>query len=151
MVSDDGRKLNFSERDRRRREGNSDERAHDGLRSKEATAQYLRKIDQLFSEPKDETAKLVDAVREAHGTPQLAAACRQYLDQAGTPTEPALIAMFFDARDRELTVCVLEALRDAVQAGQFEVPRSLQSPLRTLAYGTDDNVASLAEDLLGGA
>lgn len=151
MVPNDGQKLSFSERDRRRREGKSDERASEGLRSKEATAQYLRKIDQLFSGPKDEVTQLADAVRAAHGTPQLAEACRQYLDQAGAPTEPALIAMFLDARDRELTVHVLEALRDAIQAGQFEMPRSLQSPLRTLAYGTDDSVASLAEELLGGA
>lgn len=151
MASDDGRKLSFSERDRRRREGRSGEPAREGLRSKEATAQYLRKIDQLFSGPKDEATKLADAVRAAHGSPQLAEACRAYLDQIGAPTDPALISMFLDSRDCELMLRVLEALCAAGQDGQVELSRGLQSQLRTLVYGADEAVAALAEELLQGA
>ncbi len=150
MAAGDGRKLSFSERDRLRREGKSGERPREGLPSKEATAQYLRKIDQLFSEPKTEAAKLAEAVRAAHGSPKFAEACRAYFDQAGAPTDPALISMFLDSRDSEIIVRALEALGVVVASGSIELSRGLQSQLRTLAHGADDAVAALAEELIQG-
>lgn len=150
MASGDGRKLSFSERDRMRREGSPHERASEGLRSKEATAQYLRKIDRLFSGAESEAEKLAAAVRDAHGTPKLAQACHAYLQQIGVPTDASLVSMFLDSRDSALILSVLEVFGDAVRAGEAEISRGLQSQLRTLADGADEQLAVLAEELLQG-
>lgn len=151
MASNDRRKLSFSERDRMRREGKTHERASEGLHSKEATAQYLRKIDRLFSGPANETEKLAAAVRDAHGTPKLAETCHAYLQQIGVPTDASLVSMFLDSRDPALMLPALEAFGDVVRAGGIEIPRGLQSQLRTLVDGADDQLAALAEELLQGA
>ncbi len=154
MGHDDDRKLTYSERDRLRREGGGGggqpRREGGGLHGKHSTEQYLKKLDRLFSGTKSELEKLIDTVRDAHGTPQLADACRQYVEEAGVPTDPALVSMFLDSRDSELMVCSLEALLGQVGSEGFELSRGLQSQLRTLVDGADDAVASLAEELLEG-
>jgi hypothetical protein len=149
----DGDKLSFSERDRRRREGpSSRERRPAGVsKAKEeaATKHYVKQLDGLFSKTKGgaETEKLQAALRAAHGTSELADACRQYREVAGYPEDAALLGMFLDSGDVELVVGGLQALQAACEAGGFKASGGLRSQVRMLAEDPDDEVAELAEAL----
>jgi len=148
-------KLSFSELDRRRRERSaSDERRPRGKAAQEraqaASKQYLKEIDGIFSGGnKAEVEKLAAAMRDAHGTPALADACRAYLSAAGAPTAAPLISLFLDAGEPEIILAGLEALRLASAGGAVKVTGGLRSQLRILAEDADDAVAEAAEDLLG--
>ncbi len=149
----DGDKLSFSERDRRRREGGGgDENRPQGVskfRQEQAANQYLKKLDGLFAKPGAELEKLAAAVRAAHGTELLTDACRAYRDTAGCPSHPALIGMFLDSGDSELMVGVLESLiRQSGSGEALELSGGLRSQLRMLVDGRDSVIAGLAEDLL---
>jgi len=150
----DGDKLSFSERDRRRREGSSSSREHrpKGIpRAKEEalTKQYIKQLDGLFSKTRGgaEIERLGAAVRAAHGTSGLADACRHYCEVAGFPDEPALLGMFLDSGDAALVVGGLEALRAAYATPGFKASAGLRSQIRMLAEDPDDEVAELAEAL----
>jgi hypothetical protein len=149
----DGDKLSFSERDRRRREGRpSQERRPKGVsKAKEeaVTKQYVKQLDGLFSKTKGgaEVERLGAAIRAAHGTSGLADACRQYREIAGFPEDAALLGMFLDSGDAELVVGGLEALQAACEAGGFKASGGLRSQIRMLAEDPDDEVAELAETL----
>lgn len=149
----DGDKLSFSERDRRRREGSGgDENRPQGVskfRQEQAANQYLKKLDGLFAKPGAEQEKLAAAVRAAHGTDSLTDACRAYRDAVGCPSHPALIGMFLDSGDSELMVGVLESLIGQSASGEApELSGGLRSQLRMLVDGRDSVIAGLAEDLL---
>ena len=149
-------KKSFSELDRRRREGRSrpEERRPASpaqqARLEAAKKQYLKQIDGLFAKGKGgaEGERLAAAVREARGTPGLAAACRAYRDAVGVPSDAALIACFLDADDAELALAALEALRAAREQGSLSLGSGLRTQLRMLAESPDDAVASAAEELL---
>ena len=149
----DGDKLSFSERDRRRREGRpSQERRPKGVsKAKEeaVTKQYIKQLDGLFSKTKGgaEVEQLGAAIREAHGTSGLADACRQYREVAGFPEDAGLLGMFLDSGDPELVVGGLKALQTACEAGGFKASGGLRSQIRMLAEDPDDEVAELAEEL----
>lgn len=96
----------------------------------------------------EEGAALASAVRDAHGTPGLAAACRAYVDARGTPATVELLSIFLDSGDRSLMLPALERLYEAKQAGKLEVKGGLKSQLRVLAQDPDDEIAGLSEDLL---
>ena len=87
-------------------------------------------------------------MREAHGTPELPAACRAYRDAAGLPDDPALLGLFLDCGESELVVAALDAMIPRVEAREVELSKGQQSQLRTLAMGSDDAVADAAEALL---
>ncbi|MBW2494594.1 MAG: hypothetical protein JRE43_07560 [Deltaproteobacteria bacterium] len=151
----DGDKLSFSERDRRRREGRSSQREQrpkgvSKAREEAATKQYLKQIDGLFSKTRGgaEVEKLGAAVRAAHGTSELAEACRQYRDVAGFPADAALMGMFLDSGDTELVIGGLEALQAACETEGFRASGGLRSQIRMLAEDPDDDVAELAEALV---
>jgi hypothetical protein len=152
----DGDKLSFSERDRRRREGgHSDEQRPRGVskaKAESATKHYLKKLDGLFSEKKGsgEAQKLEAAVRAAHGTPKLAAACREYVEAVGLPTEAALIGIFLDCGDEKFVVGGLLALKEGSQSGELQVSSGLRSQIRMLAEDPSDEIAELAEELIEG-
>jgi hypothetical protein len=118
-------------------------------RSRQATKQYLEKAEGLFASDRGGAAgeALARAIRDAHGTPDLPAACAAYRDALGYPSDPGLAAIFLDSEQRELVVGTLEALAarppDAWPAG-------LRSQLRLLAEHADDEIAGAAEDLLQG-
>jgi hypothetical protein len=118
-------------------------------RSRAATQQYVRKLDALFSKDAGgaDGRRLAEAVRAAHGTPDLGAACRAYLDALGAPPDPALAALFLDCGADDVVRVVLEALAESVRGGA-SVPPGLRSQLRLLAESPDDDVAGLAEELL---
>lgn len=148
----DGDKLSFSERDRRRRERQSDDRRPRGVsqaKLESATRQYVKQLDGLFSSDKGgaEAEKLAAAVRAAHGSAGLADACRAYRDAVGHPDDPKLLSLFLDSADSELVVSALEAIGNAVDAGGFEPTSGLRSQIRMLRDDRDSAIAELAEDL----
>ena len=149
----DGDKLSFSERDRRRREGGRDDSnprsGGSKLQEEQATSQYLKKLDGLFTKPGAESDQLEAALRAAHGTKGLADACRTYRDAVGFPSQPSLVGIFLDSDDSELIVGVLESLLRISAEGQpLEMSAGLRSQLRMLVDGRDNLIAGLAEDLL---
>ncbi|MEE8167154.1 MAG: hypothetical protein V3T64_16430 [Myxococcota bacterium] len=151
MAGDD-RKLTYSERDRLRREGGARPtrggraRAEDEERSREA----LKVADSLFSEEKggQEDRELAKAVRAAHGSADLAAACRAYLDAIGPPKTAELASIFLDAGEKELSVTVLDDLLRQKDDGSLEVEGGLKRQIRILSEDFDDDLASRAEELL---
>jgi hypothetical protein len=152
----DGDKLSFSERDRLRREGGKSEdrkpRGASKAKVESATKQYIKQLDGLFTEKKGgvEAQNLEAAVRAAHGTSKLAAACREYVEALGLPSEGALIGMFLDTGDTELVVGGLRALTEGSQSGELEVSSGLRSQVRMLAEDPNDEIAELAEELAEG-
>lgn len=148
-------KLSFSELDRRRRErraGHEPRPRDEASRQREAAAtrQYLKQVDGLFgSTPgRAEAEPLERAMRDAHGTPKLADACRAYRDALGMPGAARDLSLFLDSGDAELVVGALEALRAARDSGGLEATAGLRSQLRLLAQDPDDAVAAAAEELL---
>jgi hypothetical protein len=152
----DREKKSFSEIDRARRErrdsGSEGPRSPaPRARSERATQQYLESADSIFSGGKHGEAKArAGALLEARGTPELAGACRAYLDAVGAPTELRLVSCFLDAGERGLVLEGLSALEAAREAGTLEAGAGLRTQLRGLADDSDDEVAGRAEDLLDG-
>ena len=150
----DGDKLSFSERDRRRREGRSSDAPRPGGKQTQARAdaaakQYVKAIDGIFSGgSKAEIEKLARAMRDAHGSPGLADACRAYRDATGLPREAFLISLFLDTGDPELILAGFEALRASHDSGIVKLTGGLRSQLRILSEDANDDVAEGAEELL---
>ena len=152
-------KLSFSELDRRRREGrdsggSGSPGAGNRERTEAETKQYLKSLDNMFGKQKGggESDQLAAKMRDAHGTPALAEACRAYRDAAGVPEDSALLALFLDVSDdNELVVQGLDMVRVSITEGRFKLSSGLRSQLRTLAQSADDAVAEGAEEILEGA
>lgn len=150
----DREKRSFSELDRLRRERRSSgERRPQGKAAQEraqaATKQYMKEIDGLFSQGnKAELERITTAMRDAHGTPGLADACRVYHQTVGLPDEAPLISLFLDTGDPEMILVGLEALRIGHENGTVKVTSGLRSQLRILSEDADDEVAEVAEELL---
>ncbi len=119
-------------------------------RSRQATRAYLERIDGLFTKDGGGAAeaRLAEAVRAAHGTPELGAACAAYRDGAGWPRDPALVSLFLDSGDRNIMAGCLDALARVHAQAPLELPAGLRSQLRLLAEDPDDTIAGAAEDLL---
>lgn len=156
MSDDDRPKRSWRERDasrNRSRHVTPDDRGRGGTgeRSRAATEAYKRKLGLLFSGAPGGAAgeALARAVREAHGTPGLAAACAAYRDALGMPQDVSLLTMFLDATDRDLVLAAL-ALLSEMRAAETPgaIPPGLRSQAGMLAEGTDDEIAEAAEDLL---
>ncbi len=149
----DGDKLSFSERDRLRRERRSSEdrrpRGVSQAKVDEASKQYLKQLDGVFSKQKGsaEVEELAAAMRAAHGSSGLAAACREYRAAAGLPDDPSLLGMFLDSGEPELVVGGLQALQNACQSEEWRASSGLRSQIRMLAEDPSDEVAELAEAL----
>lgn len=154
--SDDRRRrLSWSEIDRLRSQPASTRSGHPRGRAarerdRRETHAALRDAEALFGGDKggEEGAALAAAVREAHGSPGLATACRAYLDALGAPDTPELLSMFLDTGEKELMVPALERLLALKERGRVDVKGALKLQLRTLAEHADDEVAGLSEDLL---
>jgi hypothetical protein len=160
-VSDDDdrpyerEKKSFSELDRIRREGrptDDHEPRSPGakVRAKAEAKQYTKQLDGMFSSGKggNEGAQLAKAVKDAHGTPKLAAACRAYRDALGMPEDGALLALFLDSADADLVVAGVGALLNAHEAGTLTVTKGQKTQLRTLALDSNNAIADVAEELL---
>ena len=60
-------------------------------------------------------------MREAHGTKELPAACRAYLEKVGPPASSELASIFLDAGDKAISVPVLDALLGQKSQGKLEL------------------------------
>lgn len=155
-MADDGRKLSYSERDRLRREGKLGARRERPLSGKERALEEKRSrlalaaAEDLFTNEKGGQAgkALASAVREAHGTKDLAAACRAYLEKVGAPSTPELASIFLDAGEKAISLPVLDELLRLKSEGRLELEGGLKRQIRLLAEDFDDDLASRAEDLL---
>jgi hypothetical protein len=153
---DDRPRRSWSEIDRMRDKPRSshEERRPRGekaeARARAATKEYLKGLDGLFAKDKGgaEGERLAGEIREAHGTPGLADACRAYREAVGTPSDPALLALFLDADEPALVVEALEALQALQAAGALEPTPGLRRQVRMLSEGFNDEVAEAAELLL---
>ena len=119
-------------------------------RSSVATRQYLDRMgDQLFAGGKgDDRSDEARVVHEAHGTKELAAACRGYLEKRGRPDDAFLAALFLDAEAVDVQAAGLEALTRLHASGRLSVSSGVRTQLRVLSESSDDDVAYLAEELL---
>ena len=152
-MADDGRKLSYSERDRMRREGGKRERPQSGRDrdvEEKRSRLALAAADALFTDEKGGQAgkALASAVREAHGTKELAVACLAYLEQVGPPASGELASIFLDAGDKQVSLPVLDDLLRQKGEGRLELEGGLKSQIRLLSEDFDDELASRAEDLL---
>ncbi len=153
-MSYDDRKWTYSERDRMRREGGASGGRPRGGRAKaeeaERSREALFEADALFTDEKGgEPGKaLADAVHAAHGTTDLAPACRAYLEAIGPPATASLASVFLDAGEKELSLITLDELLRKKDAGDFELMGGLMRQIRILSEDFDDDLASRAEDLL---
>ena len=152
-MADDGRKLSYSERDRMRRDGGKRERPASG-RDREVEEKRSRlalaAAEDLFTDEKGGQAgkTLADAVREAHGTKDLPAACHAYLEKVGPPASGELASIFLDAGEKAISLPILDDLLRQKSLGKLEIEGGLKRQIRLLAEDFDDDLASRAEDLL---
>ncbi len=159
-MSDDDRKLTYSERDRLLRErgrgggGSAGSGRPRGARARAAeekrARETLKVADALFTDERGGQAgkELAASVREAHGTPELAAACRAYLDALGPPTSVDLASIFLDAGEKSISLVVLDELLRQKESGDLDMGGGLKRQVRILSEDFDDDLASRAEDLL---
>ena len=149
-MSDDGRKPSFSERDRMLREGGRPSSGRTRSAEEKASKAALAAADALFTDEQggQEGKTVANAVRDAHGSPELPAACQAYLDAVGVPRDLELISIFLDAGDKSLSIAVLDELLRQKSEGTLELAGGLVRQVRLLAEDFDDDLASRAEDLL---
>ncbi|HEY8155543.1 MAG TPA: hypothetical protein VII72_15560 [Myxococcota bacterium] len=148
-------RLSWREIDKRR--GGARTRPEDRPKSRDEIARdsaaakaYTKKLDALFVTGKGGAAgeRLAREMREARGTPGLAAACRAYRDAVGLPDDLAQLSLFLDSGDPELVLAALGALAAARAGGTLQPTSGLRTQLRLLAQDADDAVAEAAEELL---
>jgi len=148
-------KLSWSEIDKRRGQGRTSQNAHPRghaarQRAERDTRTAIADAEALFAADKggEEGAVLAAALRDAHGSPDVAAAGKAYLERLGVPDAPELLAILLDTGVRDLVVPALERLLELKQKGRLEVSGGLKTQLRALSQAPDDDVAGLSEDLL---
>ena len=152
---DDRPRLSWREIDQRRAGArDSNEPRPRGRRAeaeaKRATEEYKKQLDSMFtSDPGGaEGEQLAGAMREAHGTPEFAAACAAYRDAAGFPDDPELLALFLDSGEQPLVVGALEAILAGVTGGELTLSKGLRAQVAMLAEDFDASLADVAEEIL---
>ena len=153
MSRDDRERLSWSEVDKLRsqpRPRPGDRRGPPPKEQERLKEQALKHADSLFfvNQGGAAGARLATAMRDAHGTPELADACRAFLSDVGLPKDPSLLSLFLDTGDTELVVMALEALLETKNAGGLEVSSGLRVQLRVLGQDSDDTIAGISEELL---
>ena len=152
-MSDD-RKPSWKEIDQMRDGTRSGERNRPGgrvseERTEQATQQYLKEIDKLFTAGSgSEGEALVKRLRDAHGTPELPEVCRGFRDEVGLPSEISLLSIFLDSRDPELVVDALETILALLKQEKVELGKGVLSQLRSLAEDFNNDIAEIAEEIL---
>ena len=121
-------------------------------RTEQATQQYLKEIDKLFSAAGGgaEAEALVKRLRDAHGTPELPEVCRSFKAEVGLPRDVSLLSIFLDSNDPELVVDALEAILILQKEGTVELGKGVLSQLRILAEDFNNSIAEVAEEILAG-
>ena len=151
----DERKRSWKEIDQMRDGSRPSERRGPGSRAQEerteqATQQYLKEVDKLFSTTGGgaEADALVKQLRDAHGTPELPEVCRSFREALGLPREISLLSIFLDSNDPELVVDALEAILSLQKEGKVELGKGVLSQLRILAEDFNNSIAEVAEEIL---
>ncbi len=137
-------------RDGTHREDRGPRGAADRARADAESKRYRKELEKRFATGQGgaQGEKLAKAMRAAHGTSDLAGACRAYREAVGPPVETPLIALFLDCGDSELVRMGLESLKSVLTAGTGTVSGGIKAQLRMLAEDADDAVAEAAEELL---
>ncbi len=119
-------------------------------RTQQATQQYLKEIDKLFTATggSAEAEALVKRLRDAHGTPELPEVCRSFRDEVGLPRDITLLSIFLDSNETELVVDALEAILALTKQDELELSKGMQSQLRVLAEDFNNDIAEVAEEIL---
>jgi hypothetical protein len=119
-------------------------------RSQQATQQYLKEIDKLFSASGggSEADALVKRLRDAHGTPELPEVCRAFREEVGLPRDASLLSIFLDSNQPDLVVDALGAILALLKEGELEMSKGMLSQLRVLAEDFNNDIAEVAEEIL---
>ncbi len=153
----DREKVSFSELDRIRREkrsGEGQQRSRNDRsqrRSRSAVSAYKRKIeDRLFGRGPDAAKlRLIDRLRESHGSESFRATYKEYLRNYGLPEDVPLLLLLLDLEDEREVLKVLNALGAAADSAQPEQRSLLRSRLRNLELSTSsDRLADRAAELV---
>ncbi|MCE2391378.1 MAG: hypothetical protein J4G09_07830 [Proteobacteria bacterium] len=129
----------------RRRSGNGQRR------SRSSSAKYRRKVEEKLFGKKGDRARLrmVERLREAHGTPGLQRVFREYVRGYGLPADFDLLTLLLDLGDEQDIVTVLGGIEELRESISPEEKSLLRKRLRNLEMATEfDEVADATVDLL---
>lgn len=147
MSQDDatGNGMNGSRKRRgRRRNGN-------GQRSRGSAAMFRRKVEEKLFGKKGDRARLrlIDRLRESHGTPNFERTYREYLRGYGLPDDLPLLMLLLDLGQAQDVVQVLEGIGAGLGDISVDEKTLLRTRLRNLEMSTEhDLVADATAQLL---
>jgi hypothetical protein len=138
---------------RRRRRGGGQASGGDGggQRRRNANAMYRRKMEEKLFGKKGDRARLrlVERLRESHGTPGFHRTFREYIKAHGLPEEVPLLVLLLDLEDERDVVKVLEGIDAVIESSSSDDRSLIRSRLRNLEMSTDsDSVADATASLL---
>jgi len=140
-----GNGTNGSKRRRGRRRNGS------GQRSRASAAMFRRKVEEKLFGKKGDRARLrlIDRLREAHGTPNFERTYREYLKGYGLPAELPLLMMLLDLDQAQDVVKVLGGIEAGLGEISLDEKTLLRTRLRNLEMSTEhDLVADATAQLL---
>ncbi len=119
-------------------------------RAKEATKEYLKRADRLFSGPSDgaQARNFAKEIGTKRGQSDFDDACRAFIHEYGTPADLELASIFLDSEDDEVITSGLKGLLIVQGKSGLALTSGLRARLRTLAQHSLDHIAYSAEDLL---
>lgn len=147
-------KISFSELDRRRREkkqGGGGQRRGRRRQPRWASEAFKRRIDErLFGRKGDAgRQRMVQRLRDAHGTPQFLRVYREFVKGYGMPDEIGLLMFLLELDDEREVLKVIDALEAAVENAPGEQRSLLKSRLKNVEMSTtSDALADAATELL---
>jgi len=133
----------------RRRRGRR--RNGSGQRPRGSAAMFRRKVEEKLFGKKGDRARLrlVDRLREAHGTPNFERTYREYLKSYGLPDDLPLLLLLLDLHHEEDVVRVLEGIEAGLPEFSVDEKSLLRIRLRNLEMSTQhDGVADATTQLL---
>jgi hypothetical protein len=139
-----GNGVNGTRRRRRRRGSN-------GGRPRGSPAMFRRKVEEKLFGRKGDRARLrmVDRLRESHGTPNFERTYREYLKSYGLPDELPLLLLLLDLNHEQEVIRVLEGIEAGLPEISVDEKSLLRIRLRNLEMSTEhDGVAEATVQLL---
>ena len=144
-ATSNGNGMNGSRRRRgRRRNGN-------GQRSRGSAAMFRRKVEEKLFGKKGDRARLrlIDRLRESHGTPNFERTYREYIKGYGLPDDLALLMLLLDLEQAQDVVQVLGGIEAGLGEISVDEKTLLRTRLRNLEMSTEhDLVADATAQLL---
>jgi hypothetical protein len=133
----------------RRRRGRR--RGGNGQRPRGSAAMFRRKVEEKLFGKKGDRARLrlIDRLRESHGTPNFERTYREYLKGYGLPDDLALLLMLLDLEHEQDVIAVLGGIEAGLGEISVEEKSLLRIRLRNLEMSTEhDRVADATAQLL---